>query len=297
MAGTPSEFEEKEFEAPLYNQLEAGTRLVWSPGQVFEEYIGIDRALFLSDPLLWRSFGRSAPLRGAFLHRYDWEFIWRHRQRRPLPTFALNLFIQAKRSHFHRRHPKAIRGRMPGKSCWRFDLESHQQEALGRVASKSGNRAIVCYAAPAFHRFTQLNAHTIRGTVVSASTFPLVEKLVGHRAFYYCGPGGSGVANPSPEDIEGGGIEDLIQDAGTELSSVNETPTSQLAGLASDIEGVVEGLPEENPRKASFFLMRSSVLEGLSDYPDVGESARAFVRVSVFASVFNLDWYVVTRAR
>ena len=57
MAAIPSEFEEKEYEAPLYNQLECGTRLVWSPGQVFEEYIGVDRAIFLRDPVLWRHFG------------------------------------------------------------------------------------------------------------------------------------------------------------------------------------------------------------------------------------------------
>ena len=30
----PSEFEEKEYEAPLYNQLERTPGLVWSPGQV-----------------------------------------------------------------------------------------------------------------------------------------------------------------------------------------------------------------------------------------------------------------------
>jgi hypothetical protein len=34
MAGVLAEFEEKEYEAPLYNQLESGTRLVWPPGQV-----------------------------------------------------------------------------------------------------------------------------------------------------------------------------------------------------------------------------------------------------------------------
>lgn len=61
MPGVPSEFEEKEFEAPLYNQLECGTRLVWSPGLVFEQYVGFDRAMFLYDPALWHLFGASRP--------------------------------------------------------------------------------------------------------------------------------------------------------------------------------------------------------------------------------------------
>ena len=33
-----AEFEEKEFEKPLYNQLEDGSREVWTPGQCFEYY-------------------------------------------------------------------------------------------------------------------------------------------------------------------------------------------------------------------------------------------------------------------
>lgn len=37
-----AEFEEKDFEEPLYNQLENGERDVWTPGQCLEEHIGID---------------------------------------------------------------------------------------------------------------------------------------------------------------------------------------------------------------------------------------------------------------
>lgn len=39
----PAEFEEKEYEGPLYNQLERGNRLLWPPGQVLEGYLGFDR--------------------------------------------------------------------------------------------------------------------------------------------------------------------------------------------------------------------------------------------------------------
>lgn len=37
-----AEFEEKEFEKPLYNQLENGKGDVWTPGQCFEGYIVFD---------------------------------------------------------------------------------------------------------------------------------------------------------------------------------------------------------------------------------------------------------------
>jgi hypothetical protein len=70
-----AEFEEREFEAPLYNQLEVGSNLVWSPGQVFEEHIGIDRAIFVESPTFWRLIRRLGPPPGVFLHRYDWDVL------------------------------------------------------------------------------------------------------------------------------------------------------------------------------------------------------------------------------
>lgn len=155
MPAVASEFEEKEFEIPLYNQLGAGTRLVWSPGQVFEEYIGVDHALMLHDAALWRYFSPGLPLRGALLYHHNWDFIWRHRRRRKLPNFRLNLFLQVKRCHYYRRRPRTLKSWLPaGVPCWRFNLDAVQQQALERVAAKLGDRAVVAYAAPAFHRIS-----------------------------------------------------------------------------------------------------------------------------------------------
>jgi hypothetical protein len=203
MAGRPSDFEEKEYEAPLYNQLESsGTSLVWSPGQVFEQHIGIDRAMFLDDPDIWEILG-SRPRRGVLLEDYRWRFIWQRRRRRPLPNFKLNLFIQAKRCFFHKSKPRNLKTNALNSPCWRFDITAHQQEALEKVAAKISRRAVVCYAAPAFHRFSELYAHTAARTINQNSTFPTVEKLSGHSAWYYDRPGGSGVANADPVNIEG----------------------------------------------------------------------------------------------
>jgi hypothetical protein len=41
----PADFEEKEYEAPLYQQLERGDPRIWAPGQVLEHYLGFDRGL------------------------------------------------------------------------------------------------------------------------------------------------------------------------------------------------------------------------------------------------------------
>jgi hypothetical protein len=229
MAAIPSEFEERSFEAPLYNQLETGTRLVWSPGQVFEQYVGFDRAIFLEDPLLWHIFGVRRPPRGTLLGRYDWPFYSRRRRRGEFPNFKLNLFIQAKRSHYYRRRPRHLAKFLPSQPCWRFDIQSAQQETVAKIANRMGNRAVVVYAAPAFHRWLELNGHISRGTILSHCTFPLVNSLNGHSAWYYNSPGGTGVANPDPTPIEGLPLENLLRGAisNTDVST-DETPSVQL---------------------------------------------------------------------
>ena len=54
MAELPADFEESEFRGPLFNQLLRGNNLLWEPGQVFEEHIGIDYAALVENELFWR---------------------------------------------------------------------------------------------------------------------------------------------------------------------------------------------------------------------------------------------------
>lgn len=295
MPARPAEFEEKEYEAPLYNQLESLTRNVWAPGQVFEEYMGIDRAMFLTEPRLWRFFGVSRPPLGVFMHRMDWEFIWRHRQRRRMPNFRVNLFIQAKRSHYYPRRPRHLSGKMPAGPCWRFNLEAHQQRALERVAGRVGDRAALVYAAPAFHRLSELYAHTSRGTILAHSTFPRVESLRGHEAWYYRSPGASGVANPEPEGIEGIDLLQWLESIRVEtLADAEGTASHQLASLSRMLDDSLkhESL-QDNPRTALYFEYGRQIEPLMQTYDERGESPRAFLRVAAFALAFNLDWYAV----
>jgi hypothetical protein len=72
-----AEFEEKSYEAPLYNQLERGNPTIFSPGQVLESKLGFDRGLFLAQEALWEILGYKSPLKGAALAYYDWpRGIW-----------------------------------------------------------------------------------------------------------------------------------------------------------------------------------------------------------------------------
>jgi hypothetical protein len=52
-----AEFEEKDYEAPLYNQLLFGSNNIATPGQVFEGMFGIDAALKAMHPIFWQMYG------------------------------------------------------------------------------------------------------------------------------------------------------------------------------------------------------------------------------------------------
>ncbi len=126
---------------------------------------------------------------------------------------------------------------------------------------------------------------------IGMGTFPLVAKLTGHSAFYYDSPGGKGVANANPEDIEGpdifGHLRGLENESGDDYS---------LAGLSNSIEAGLREAPDNNPRRSVYFDRRDTIrsqLYRIEAAPREQSEASAFFDVAVFAETFNLEWYVV----
>src|SRR5579883_1709089 len=178
-----AEFEEKEYEAVLYSQLESGSPHLWAPGQVLETYLGFDRAMLLDDPFLWRLHGFRRPLRGFS----PWHSLWpilRNKawQRTRLPRFRFNCFIQAKRPHAGSRLPKRLSLLGSARPFFRFSIESDQQRTLESVAGKLNGRALFAYAAPVFSKSAELFRHMTVGSIVANSTFPDVIALAGQHA-------------------------------------------------------------------------------------------------------------------
>lgn len=197
-----AEFEEKDFEGPLYNQLLFGSNLIATPGQVFEGHFGLDAAMFAEHPLFWHMFGFPDIPTGVILPDFNWGWVWRRTGRtRQLPTFAVNLLIQSKRpdcligpNYLLARH--GIR-----KSYWRFKSKEHQQSLLAKLANTLGNRAFVIYASAAFDTFDDLYTHTKSQTIVENSAFVRIERMQNHHSWNYDTPGMVGVAMSEPEFI------------------------------------------------------------------------------------------------
>jgi hypothetical protein len=247
----PAEFEERSYEAPLYNQLARGNPFVYTPGQVLENKVGFDRGLFFSQAALWQTLGYKSPLRGAAVAYYDWPYAWGpENPRAQLPKFRLNLFLQAKRPLYYKRRPRSLKS-IDGMSgpLWGFPVKQHQQKLLEVLAQKTKGRAHVAYAAAVFHTNSDLFGHTKRRAIVQNSTFPSVGVLSGHEAWYYWTPGAIGTANPNPESIEErpllGRVLDLARegeiDEGRDLRWLDPLAQSiiESAGAA---EGPAEGI-------------------------------------------------------
>lgn len=293
----PAEFEEREFETPLYNQLERGNRNLWAPGQVLEGHMGFDAALFVTQDWLFRLHGYPSYLPGAVLSRYAWPPSWYGRKRnRRLPNFQLNLFVQSKRSWWGQKPSKKLRKRGVTAPYWKFRIDRSQQDPLDAVSRKLDKKALVVYAAPAFHKRDDLYRYTRSGQLVHKSTFPSVKNLNGHEAWYYNAPGANGVANPKPERIQEPSLDLRIRSV-LEDSQVGRFPeedwASSLANLATAIqESLRSDQLTESSRLSEFFdrtLELQRDLEGSSELIPV----LAYLTVITFTVVFAVDWYVL----
>lgn len=292
------EFEEKEFEAPLYNQLATQQNHVWSPGQVLEGKLGMDYALMCNDPYIWSLQGLSAAPPGVLLHHLSHHFPG---VKRPLPNFSLNLFIQAKRSQPRSKLNKALKQHGISSPYWRFGTTKHQQDRLGHLSNILGSDALVCYAAPAFHRLTQLNAHTVSGSIVGNTSFPKATMLAApHKAWNFSLPGMVGLANTEPNYYEEPPLEDQIRSLVLERANrLEQDASAALSILANRVrESGVRELDDGGSR-AAVFSMRAARIDAAygtlaDDFPEAS-LARDFLHVSNYAATFSMLWLTLGR--
>jgi hypothetical protein len=294
-----SDFEEKEYEGPLYNQIEKSTNLLWQPGQVFENAIGVDRCAYIDDISIWKQLGfHSIPV-GVCLPRYNWNYIWLKRgKKKTLPSFKLNLFIQAKRC-YKGNVPKKLNGYNFGKQCCKFDIVAHQQVALEQVAKNLKNRAILLYAAPMFRSQSELYKHTANSSIIENSTFPEIIKLSGHSTWYY-NHKLNGIANLEPKFID---IEGLIKKVNNFHSETyeNEEETNSISEIISLRDQIYSSFTEEefeHDSKTALLFNKRDELRNYLSYYDVFdvyelEAIYSFYEITLFTLVYNLNWFII----
>lgn len=280
-----SEFEEKEYEVPLYLELVAGSGNIWSPGQVLENKLGIDCALEAAD-LYWKFVGRRRKrsvglqalvpvLRGMGMAASTGS----------LPSsFGVNLMLQVKRCTHYANRPHGC-DPAPRGLCWRtFSLNASQQarlELLSKNLSGGSVTADVTYAAPSFHSRSDLWRHTATGRLIVNSTFPLASTLRGHTRWAYLRPGNQGFGLSEPEYIDGVAIEERLAEA----NQANNEPDPNRAGLLNQLrrldQVVLASLGEVQTQEAQIDLDRFDRASMLS------------ARIAAKLALHGIAWFVI----
>jgi hypothetical protein len=288
----PAEFEEKDFEGPLYSQLLSGSRNFATPGQVFEGRFGVDAVLEVLNPVFWTLFSYAVPPGGLVLNDYKWGFIWRGPgKKRTLPNFSVNALIQAKRPDVLEGRRSAFAGLGISARYWRFFVTAYQQQILDRVSRVLGNRALIVYASPAFDTFDELYSLTTSGQVVNTSSFIKVQKMSGHKSWNYNVPGTEGIAESEPEFVDD---EDFYAEVSrvAKAQDSNADPREELKKLHETILSICKEESHENPL-ARFFLKRYQTMhESISKTKTKDpELLVYFLGVILFCDSSNIMWF------
>lgn len=288
----PAEFEEKDFEGPLYNQLLFGSNRLATPGQVFEGKFGIDSALEALHPRFWEAFGYRSVPHGVVLADFQWGWVWRRLGReRPLPNFAVNLLVQSKRpDRLNGINAKLARHGIKH-GYWRFMIDDHQHVLIDRIAHTLRNRALVTYASTAFDTLQELYDYTEAGTIVEHSSFVKVRRMSGHSAWNFDSAGTRGVATSKPEPIDDPPLASEIDVAarlGTEEPSLETLETLNRLVVDTLRENV------QTSPVAAFLVRRHEALGAMvSELGITKREIAPFVSLRNTFLQLNLDWFVI----
>lgn len=282
-----AEFEEKEFEGFLNQQLCADGGVFYAPGQVLENVIGIDAALTCQVTEFWKLFPSPKPHSlyptaatpsGILLSSEYWEDLDKAIDHFPLINF--NLFVQHKRPAYL----KAGSSRQWGywkQPYYRYDLLSHQQSALSHLAKIAGADALVVYSCPAFISRAELWKHGLGASLIGNTNFTLVEALDGHDQYTFVGPGSSGYACSEPVEMPPFSITQAFQSRRVR-ERVRYSNREALQIAAKYVKQAIEA------------ANLSESYEALSKYlpVEMPPIARSILTVHTFAIMTNARWYL-----
>lgn len=296
------EFEEKEYEMALNNELATNYSL-WSPGQVFEQYVGIDTMALVTNQSFWNFIGYPTRLPGVFLDHFNWGYIWRKRgKKKTFPDFRSNLFLQMKRAEYTLyNNPKYQRIGITTPRYF-YSIKIHQQKVVEKFVRKLGKkRVLASYAAPTFYHSRDLYNFIRTQNLYRNSNFVNIEKLSGHSKWMFCNPGSGGIALSDPEFIEEESFDKQLERLLLENKKYSQERRDikyQLRVLSDEIKKICREESKDGNSVAKEFRRRTKALNNLKININqfdhyYGEEVLDMMRISIFCDLFNLYWHVV----
>lgn len=283
------QFEEKQYEQHLNNELLHRQELLYVPGQVLEGDLGFDAAMHSTHRRFWRMFDE---LPHFFYRRYLRHHrggvlidpIWWEELDDFLPhfpRFRFNVFVQHKR-------PEYLTTKSSNEwddwNCpyYRYELTDHQQIALERLESLVTPEAVVVYASPAFINLSDLWDSIRSGDLVERSNFCQAGRLSGHHLYTYKRAGNIGKGHSDSEDIES---YDFLK----QISRLNEEirPTEDNRTFLVELGELTEKVISESETSRQVF---NDILEYFPAQRN--KTANALLRISAFNFIVGTRWFV-----
>jgi len=185
------EFEEKTYEQYHNIELLSESKIFYPPGQVQENILGFDSALFSKNLKFWKLW-REIPLwrellwqfwpfipPGLYLNDLFWDRFEETLDYRTKERFKFNVFIQYKRPEYIK-SAKAKEYSYWNKPYFRYNITIHQHRALINIEKLASELAIVTYAAPAFCSNEELNNYFSSGKLIENSNYVKPSTLINH---------------------------------------------------------------------------------------------------------------------
>ncbi|MBS1776628.1 MAG: hypothetical protein JSS64_10160 [Bacteroidetes bacterium] len=300
--GQKTEFEEPEYEGPLYNQLLSGSANLWTPGRRFERFFGIDAALFSNNHYFWSLFAQTPPIVGTILRHYNWHLLLRFINRlysRPFPSYNVNVLIQSKRPKHRNGVNSAYSVRGIRGQYWLFEITKHQQLILEQLEQQLGNNALVVYACPVFHTFDDLDRYTANRQIVENSTFVKVSALRNHSKWVFDSPGTTGLACSKIEEHSDISFKEMLNKLREENQRHSDYPnfshlTTVVNNICSENEKnpLVKAFMRRNKNlKEYFYSIRQEFDNEFNEkYYD---NFINFMTFAQFTATLNTEWFTM----
>ena len=282
---TTAQFCEREYEVNFNSQVPTVHGCIWSPGQVYEHFLGFDAAYLSLPQLIFRLFPAS-PRRGVRLSPADWQEYVQFIDDQ-FPPFKFNLFVQHKRPEFIR----SVLGKEYDQwqhPYYRYDIDHNQQTRLERLETIAGDHALVTYACAAFHTYRELWQHAVKSTLIESSNFIRPAALVGHHRYSFDRAGKSGRATSEPTPVEG---QDFTERFREHLAADDRFTLPEIIMAAGNIiQETIRGsvVPDQ-----LFERIISDVTERL-----LGENPvlHSYITVQAFCFLNRTSWSLVAQA-
>jgi hypothetical protein len=291
------EFSERNYEKSLDFELTSSNQ-IFSPTQNQEKVLGIDSALHSGNDNFWRILNPnwltspSVPI-GTKISQRDWKWARGIPTIENLPKIRANVFLQYK-------IPEHISSNL-GKeySSWnspyfRYDIVSHQNNALKILEKHTSHSAVVVYASPAFSTYDQLIDFGINCSLVSNSNFTKPSFIQNHRRYSYVDSGSGGCVHSKSTKIPKLDLKNEIINLANSSKNTDEVISLKL--LSSQIDKTVseydEGYGKEYDKNFNYKFQKTR--EYFLKQQNENEDSKYLFNILAFTFQTNLSWLILS---